>query len=46
MNLLGQSVFFPGTDGEDFVLAQDPTIFTVGKGLCAGVVAWEAEKAR
>jgi hypothetical protein len=35
-----------GTAGEDFVLAQDETVFTDGAGLCAGVDAWGAEKAR
>jgi len=28
MDLLEQSVFFLGTDGEDFVLARDETVFT------------------
>jgi hypothetical protein len=31
MDLLGQSAFFLGTDGEDFALARDETVFTATK---------------
>ena len=39
MDLLGQSVFLLGADGDDFILPRDETVFTVEPGLCTGVVA-------
>jgi hypothetical protein len=46
MDLLGRSVFFLGADGEGFVLARGDMAFAVEPRLCAGVVAWGAERSR